>query len=233
MTNPASELFSPFGLGGSPLPWVKICGVTRVDDAGLALELGADLLGINLWPRSSRYLPPARAAELLAALPHARFLAVVVLDATFNPREVAGLPVAGFQVHGARSEEDLPDLGRPLLVAVTPEELGLFPGHPVIVDSSWGAGRRADWRRLSGTARPYFLSGGLDPDNVAEAVRLLKPAGLDVCSGVEAAPGLKSAARLRAFMQAVERERALPVVCRHGRSASDQQPAGHCEEEAR
>jgi phosphoribosylanthranilate isomerase len=222
MRDVPANLFAPLGLGDSASPWVKICGVTRLEDARLALELGADLLGINLWRRSRRYLPPPAALKLLSALPPtARILAVVVLDETFGPREVAGLPVTGFQVHGARSEADLPDLDKPLLVAVSPSEVDLFPDRPVIVDGSWGSGRRADWELLRGLGRPYCLSGGLDPSNVAEAIRFLAPAGVDACSGVELAPGIKDAARLHAFMAAVAQGRELLATGRQAAETPD------------
>lgn len=227
MKDGPANLFGPLGLADSASPWVKICGVTRLEDARLALELGADLLGINLWRGSRRYVPPPAALRLLSALPGAaRTLAVVVLDESFDLREVAGLPVAGFQVHGARCEADLPDLDKPLLVAVSPSEVHLFPDRPIIVDGSWGSGRRADWERLRGLRRPYCLSGGLDPSNVAEAIRWLGPAGVDVCSGVERAPGIKDAARLQAFMAAVDQGRRLRETFRRELEASDRSRGG-------
>jgi phosphoribosylanthranilate isomerase len=107
------------------------------------------------------------------------------------------------QIHGAKREEDLPVLDRRVIVATSPEDIGRFPNHEVIIDVSWGTGVLADWELLKGLKRPYILSGGLAPDNVGEAISLLAPAGVDVCSGVEESPGCKDPKRIRAFLSEV------------------------------
>lgn len=204
MKRNSSPVFNFLTEPDAAVPWIKVCGITRLEDAFLALEAGADALGVNLWPRSPRYLSPTAAQALVEALPaDVPLIAVIVLDETATPAEWRSLPVAAFQVHGAVDESDLPELGKPRLVAVAPERAEAFPDDPVIIDGSWGSGRQPDWTRLKFVKRRYVLAGGLNPDNVAEALRLLRPAGVDVCSGVETAPGIKDPEKLRRFIEAL------------------------------
>lgn len=198
-------------------PKVKICGVTSVADGRLALELGADLLGLNFYPPSPRYLPRDRAAALLAGLPAETVGVGLFVDATMD--EIAATletcPLPYVQLHGAetpafcrqvaalgvtvikalrlRGREDvarLADYDTPYLLvdAFRPD---LYGGTGETFDWSWLAG--ADRRRL-------FLAGGITPDNVAAAAAVDVYA-LDLCSGVESAPGVKDPDKLRRLFE--------------------------------
>jgi len=215
---------------GSTAPVIKVCGITCLEDALASLELGANALGFNFYPRSPRFIEPARAVEILRALPESvTAVAVVVVDSGDDPRLVsedwtgtgdrnpprrpgsneepsfASLPerVDWVQVHGVRSRADLRKIDREVLIATAPEHVSEFVDFRVIIDTSWGTGRLADWKALRGLGRDYILSGGLTPDNVKEALEYLEPYGVDVCSGVEAAPGKKDLARLARFLETV------------------------------
>jgi phosphoribosylanthranilate isomerase len=215
---------------GSAGPVVKVCGITCLEDAVASIELGANALGFNFYPRSPRFIEPARAAEILRSLPgNVTAVAVVVVDSGDDPRLASdssagvgdrksqstpgtdedppycSLPgrVDWVQVHGARSQADLPKIDREILVATAPEHVSDFGDFRVIIDTSWGTGRLADWEALRGLGRDYILSGGLTPENVKEALEYLEPHGVDVCSGVEAVPGKKDLARLARFLETV------------------------------
>jgi len=110
---------------------------------------------------------------------------------------------AAVQIHGIEHPSELPDFGRRLLVAVSAENAPRFPDNEIIVDSSWGTGRVGDWSAIGKLTRPYILSGGLNPDNVARAIETLHPAGVDVCSGVESVPGRKDMRQLKRFVAEV------------------------------
>ncbi len=211
-------------------PVVKVCGITSLDDALASIELGANTLGFNFYPRSPRFIEPARAVEILQGLPgDVTAVAVVVVDSSEDPRLASEGPAGAshrrssgaadaeenppfsylpemiewVQVHGARSQADLQKIDREVLVATSPKQVSDFGDFRVIIDTSWGTGRLADWKALKGLGRDYILSGGLTPENVKEALEYLQPYGVDVCSGVEAAPGKKDLARLARFLEAV------------------------------
>ena len=107
------------------------------------------------------------------------------------------------QLHGLKDESEIGELDRRVLAAIRPEEADRFTHHDILIDVSWGTGKRADWKELRTLGRPFILSGGLNPENVGEAIRMLNPAGVDVCSGVESEPGRKDWGRLKSFMAAV------------------------------
>jgi phosphoribosylanthranilate isomerase len=115
------------------------------------------------------------------------------------------IPTEVLQCHGVESPEEVPLSGRRIWFAVSPETIDRFRDHEVIIDSSWGQGRLADWDRVASIRRPYILSGGLTPENVASAIERLRPAGVDVCSGVESLPGRKDPHKLIKFLKEVER----------------------------
>jgi phosphoribosylanthranilate isomerase len=206
----------------SPLR-VKICGVTTPADAALAAELGADAVGLNFYPQSPRYLDPAAAAPLLRELPPlvepvALFVEVALGDAF---RQAAQLGLRTVQWHGSRrevcdsfpfrwfpafpvsDEAGLRDVDRYLELC---RGLGRLPAA-VLIDAHvpgqhGGTGRTAPWHLLADyrPGVPLILAGGLTPDNVAEAVRLVRPYAVDVASGVESVPGRKDAEKLRRFI---------------------------------
>lgn len=192
------------GIFGTPWPFIiKICGVTREVDIRDACEAGANAVGINLWPNSSRYVPVGRAEELLRSIGDEMLrVGVVVADSTLDEVVLRKLCFDVIQIHGVESREDLPELGRPLWVAVAPDRVDRFPRYPLVIDTSWGSGRRTDWEALRQIQRDFVLSGGLNGDCVAQAVLSLRPAGVDVCSGVERAPGVKDSGKIRHFVRA-------------------------------
>jgi phosphoribosylanthranilate isomerase len=180
---------------------VKICGICSLADALSAAELGADALGFNFYPPSPRFIRPAAAKDLIAQLDRP-ILSVGVLVGTETWSDT---PTAALQLHGLTGPEQVPRCDRRVFVAVAPEQAELFPDHEILIDTSWGRGKLADWDRLAGLARPFILSGGLTPDNVGEAVKRLHPIGVDVCSSVESAPGKKDPDKIRRFIEAVRR----------------------------
>lgn len=210
---------------------VKICGIRRLDDALLAAELGASAVGFVFWPSSPRFIDPYRALPIVRALPPFLTTVGVFVDQSYEyVRGVAGLLNLGaVQLHGA---EDARAYARSTFrviktVPVTDTfdaamSMAHVPGAAtVLLDAHdpirrGGTGRTIDWMRAAEAARArrVILSGGLTADNVAAAVREVRPYAVDVSSGVESAPGVKAAERLGAFLDAVRD--AEPAVARGG-----------------
>ncbi len=197
---------------------VKICGLTSAADAAAAVEAGADYLGFVFFPVSRRCLEPAAAAWIRGVGGAAR---VGVFrdqdpDLVRSVRAAAGLDLV--QLHGHESPQACAALGgRDAVVkaihvggAVDWSEVAAYASVARILfdtasPTGGGTGRTFDWERLAG--RPeglrFWLAGGLSPDNVAAAVRRLRPAGIDVASGVELGVGRKDADRMRRLVKAV------------------------------
>ena len=223
------EATGSLSLAGGPAPAqrvrVKICGLTTPADAEAAIHAGADALGFNTWSGSRRFLDLDQAADWISGLP--TFVARVALCVN-TPLEAAsafaGLPfIDVVQLHGDESPDfcrQLADLSRrPLIRAVRLESfeqvasLALWGTRHVLIDAAvagayGGTGARLDLDLASRTVAHctglcITLAGGLDPDNVAEAVRRVRPYAVDVASGVESAPGRKDTAKMRDFVQAV------------------------------
>ncbi len=195
---------------------VKICGITNLDDALSSVRLGANALGFNFYPKSPRYLEPEQVEKILPEIPeHVLTVAVMVIsgeDGLSAPSAVVKrVPSIGaFQLHGLHHESDIPLFEKPLFIATSPMEADRFPNHAILIDTSWGRGKAENWDDLRRIDRPFILSGGLRPGNVREALELLQPAGVDVCSGVERAPGIKDVGKLKRFLENVARvKRAL------------------------
>lgn len=200
---------------------IKICGVTTPEDARFALDCGADALGLNFYPKSPRFLTPERAEELIRALPaFATTVGVFVTDSAAMIRTTAtrfGLravqtysdapiavdffPAAQIPAFRVKDAETLATV-RHCVKIVRPAAI-LIDSY--VVGELGGTGHRAPWELLAGfdAGVPLILAGGLTPDNVAEAIRVVRPWGVDVASGVESAPGRKDPGRVRAFVQAV------------------------------
>jgi phosphoribosylanthranilate isomerase len=206
---------------------VKICGVTSREDASDALAAGADALGFNLFPQSPRHVTARAAREIIGRLPPGVLTVGVFVNAG-APAEVARAAAeAGFaaiQLHGDETPDYCERLGRdPRLEGVevikalrvgpgfAPADAALCGTRAVLLDAyvagEWGGtGRVFDWsvaRSVSEIVPRLFLAGGLRPSNVAAAVRAVRPFAVDVCSGVETAPGRKDAALVRRFVEAV------------------------------
>jgi phosphoribosylanthranilate isomerase len=201
---------------------VKICGITRAEDASLAVELGAAALGFNFYPPSPRYVAPAEARSVVGRLPSLLMTVGVFADETASERVAAVAREAGVtavQLHGPRFPAATtmgPLEGYRLIRAVTigdgfrPEDLrelraGAFLLDAFDADLRGGTGKTFDWKLAREAKRfgPIILAGGLTPENVGQAVREARPFAVDVASGVELAPGKKDPAKLRAFFAAV------------------------------
>jgi phosphoribosylanthranilate isomerase len=200
------------------LPRIKICGITRAEDARLAADLGTCAVGFIFWPGSARAIEPQRARDIVRALPpFVTAVGVFVNQPVAEVEELAGFVRLGaVQLHG----EEQPAMARALshrVIKAVPLDadgraLGLedWPDTLVLLDAHdpvrrGGTGRRIDWHAAAAVARtrPIVLAGGLTADNVREAVAQVRPAAIDVSSGVEAAPGLKDHTRMRALFAAV------------------------------
>lgn len=197
---------------------IKICGITRPEDATLAVQLGADAVGFVLWPASPRAVTPAQAAAIDTT---GGFSARIGVFVNAPPREVAeAVRVArlgAVQLHGDEDASDFSQVGAPVIKAMTLTDssdvaraIALPAEVTVLVDASdsakrGGTGRLADWSlaRAVSDARPVILAGGLSASNVGDAIRAVRPWGIDVSSGIEAAPGVKSSERMRDLFSAL------------------------------
>ncbi len=195
---------------------VKICGVTRLEDALQAARLGADALGFNFWPGSKRFLAPAAARAIVDRLPP--FVTPVGVfvnqpeEAIRRAAEESGVRV--LQLHGDEPPELCRRLPLPVVKAVrvvarlSLQALAAYPVAALLLDAPsagfGGSGATFDWSLAEGVAglAPLILAGGLDPENVAAAVRRVRPYAVDVASGVESAPGVKDAVRMARFIAA-------------------------------
>jgi phosphoribosylanthranilate isomerase len=195
---------------------VKICGITRLEDALGCVEIGVDALGFNFWPGSKRHVLLARAVDIAAALPAGLLRVGVFVGAAPESVRAAvrAVGLGAVQLHGDEDPSDYADVGAPLwqvlrIASTLPESVSPRASELLLdarVDGFGGGGRTFDWSVAHGARRfgiPFWLAGGLSPDNVREAVRRAAPAGVDVASGVESAPGVKDLARVRAFVAAV------------------------------
>lgn len=202
--------------------FVKVCGITRVQDADLAADLGATAIGFIFWPGSPRYIAPEDARAIVrrrsSKVPA---VGVFVNEPAERVREIMDLvPLDLAQLHGAESPEycrRLAGLGAVRLIKAVgmkdngPVDVsGFGPDVLVLLDTNdprrhGGTGRTVDWegaRKIS-AARPTILSGGLTAENVGLAIASVQPYGIDVSSGVESAPGVKDADRLKRFFEAL------------------------------
>jgi phosphoribosylanthranilate isomerase len=193
---------------------LKICGITRLADAVHAADLGATALGFVFWPRSPRYITPARAAEIIAALPQAMTKVGVFVNAAAEEVETtveaAGLDVV--QLHGDERPEFGVSLGHPVFRSMTladaADVIDAWPvGTPLLLDAAdrerrGGTGRTVDWDRAAELARRrrVILAGGLTPENVGDAIAIVNPYGVDVSSGVEESPGVKDFKKVAQFL---------------------------------
>jgi phosphoribosylanthranilate isomerase len=194
---------------------VKICGITNRDDARVAVEAGADLLGFIFYPPSPRYVTPEQAQVIVASLPVSLPTVGVFVNEdveTIN-RVARDSGVQMVQLHGEESPELCRQLPWPVIKTfrfteqVRPDMLQHYAVHAFLIegfhaDVYGGGGARADWQRVAllQTYGRIILAGGLTPENVCEAIRIVRPYAVDVCSGVEVAPGKKDWHKVRAFI---------------------------------
>jgi phosphoribosylanthranilate isomerase len=201
--------------------FVKICGITRREDAEAAVSAGADALGFVFWPGSPRYIDPFRARAIRSVLPPFVTAVGVFVD---QPAEyvngVAGLVQLGaVQLHGEESVGYAHAMNRPVVKALAlhndaasaVDDMEIWPeGVLVLLDvhdpvRRGGTGRTIDWTAAAAVAhrRRIVLAGGLTAENVGEAIARVRPFGIDVSSGVERSPGIKDHGRLKALFEAV------------------------------
>jgi phosphoribosylanthranilate isomerase len=190
---------------------IKICGITNLEDALAAVDGGASALGFNFWPGSPRYIAPELAAQILDSIPGGVWKVGLFVnesaEAVASLARQLGLDVA--QVHG---DTPLPQGLRVWkAMAVTAkfrhEDLETYPAEAFLLDVSAGAlfggtGRTFDWRLAAGARRKIIIAGGLDGDNVGQAIRTARPWGVDACSKLESAPGKKDHRKMAAFLKA-------------------------------
>jgi phosphoribosylanthranilate isomerase len=197
---------------------VKVCGITTASDAEAAIAAGADWIGLNFWPRSRRHVTAERAREILEVIPGDVKKVGVFVNApapqVLELASVLGLDL--IQLHGDESAEFARGLARPVMravrVAAAADLRGLdaWPGEHVLLDAPsagyGGSGQTFDWQlaRNATTGKKLLLAGGLDDKNVAQAIRLVRPYGVDVASGVERTPGVKDHDKLRRFIDAAK-----------------------------
>lgn len=197
---------------------VKICGITNRDDALAAVDAGADALGFNFSDEArakNRYIEPAIAREIAAELPPTVLKVAVTVNAAANVlRNHLGF-TDRVQLHGDETPAFAAQFGDRAIKALrtgpdfTPERVleyavGLILLDAFVSGARGGTGERADWnaaRRTVALGRPILLAGGLTPENVAEAVRIVRPFGVDVSGGVEKEPGKKDHERVRRFVR--------------------------------
>ncbi|ANQ84211.1 phosphoribosylanthranilate isomerase [Azoarcus olearius] len=197
---------------------IKICGLTRPDDVRAAVDAGADAIGFVFYPPSPRAVDFGRAAELAALLPPFVTAVGLFVNPTreFVAAACAEVPLQLLQFHGDETEAECASHGRPWIKAARvragTDLVEFCASHArargilldAFVDGYGGGGKTFDWSLIPPRlGRPLILSGGLNPSNVEEAVRRVRPWAVDVSSGVEVAKGIKDAARIAAFVAGV------------------------------
>jgi len=198
---------------------VKICGITKPEDAIQAARSGADAIGLVFYDASPRHVTVEQACEIVSVLPP--FVTVVGLVVNSAESQIRHLieqvPIGLLQFHGDESPEECALFGKPYIKAIRMKEgVDLIAAEKqferaagLLLDvfktgEPGGTGERFDWSMIpQGLTKPMVLAGGLNPDNVAGAVKKIRPYGVDVSSGVESEKGIKDRAKVARFIQAV------------------------------
>jgi len=196
---------------------VKICGLTRVEDVKSAIEAGADAVGF-VFTRSPRRISVETATRLVNYVPKGVLRVGLFLnqDRSEIRKVVSSVPLDVLQFHGSETEQECNAFGLPWLKAVAMENTESarqaerdFPNAMGLLLDSHTAGKRGgsgkifDWTLSRPLSMPVWLAGGLNADNVARAIRIVRPFAVDVSSGVEVSPGIKDTTRMTAFINAV------------------------------
>lgn len=206
-------------MSNDPQLAVKICGLTNKDDAIAALDLGADYLGFILYAGSPRGITATELMRILERIQATRkAIGVFVNESRANVEKMAGdCGLYAVQIHGDEEPETFVDMPVPVWRSVWLHD-GVYKPSPekwqasrYVIDAAvpglyGGTGIAADWNEAAGLAvkYPVMLAGGLTPDNVADAVRIVKPLGVDVAGGVEAEPKKKDHGKMKAFIKAAK-----------------------------
>ncbi len=201
---------------------VKICGITNLQDALSAIELGAHALGFNFCRRSPRYIEPSQAKSLVDSLPALVSLVGVFVD-EYSPERVMNIAhaigISSVQLHGSESPEYVKKLsGVRVIKAIRVEEqfrveqMADYPVSTFLLDThvdglAGGTGKTFDWSIALGAKRygRVILAGGLTAENVLEAMRRVEPYAIDICSGVESLPGRKDLNKMKALFEEINR----------------------------
>ncbi len=199
--------------------WVKVCGITRREDAWLAADLGAAAVGFVFWPGSRRFIQPRDAGDVARGLPASvARVGVFVNQSAEHVNEVAqSLRLGAVQLHGAETADYCARIAAPVIKAVPVGRgfrmaaIASVPANATVlldVDdpvARGGTGRTIDWvaAREVARGRRTILAGGLSPENVVAAIRAVEPDGVDVSSGVECDPGVKDHGRLQQLFDAI------------------------------
>lgn len=197
---------------------VKICGITRVEDALAAAAAGADAIGLVFYAKSPRAVDIEQAREILAALPPFVTTVGLCVDAERSELEriLASVPLDLLQFHGDESVQQCEAFGRPYIKALRVKagddiaaQVARYPSAQGILLDAYvegvpgGTGEAFDWSLIpQALSKPLILAGGLRPDNVAEAVSRVRPYAVDVSGGVEASKGVKDVEKVGAFIRA-------------------------------
>ena len=203
-----------------PRTRIKFCGITRPEDAQAAQRLGVDALGLNFCTASPRYISARQAAEIAAYVAPLVSLVGVFVNPQAEEVEavLSHVPLDVLQFHGDESAVFCASFQRPWIKAVRvesrdslQEQLDQYrSARGLLLDShvegvQGGTGQAFDWEEVVHIELPFLLAGGLHPENVAQAIGRVGPFGVDVSSGIELSPGIKDAAKMRAFIDAVGR----------------------------
>lgn len=197
---------------------VKICGITRRQDAEFAVEMGVDALGLVFYPASPRAVSIAQAQEIVAGLPP--FVSIVALFVDADPEQVreclAAVPIDLLQFHGDETPEYCEQFAKPYMKAIRMKEgvdLSVLSSNyssasALLLDSyqagiPGGTGEVFDWSLMTEIDKPLILAGGIKVENVAMAIEQVQPYAVDVSSGVEQSKGIKDQQKIQAFMQEV------------------------------
>ena len=200
---------------------IKICGVTNVKDATAAAELGAHMIGLNFYAQSPRCIAPAAARQIVDALPRGTCPVGIFVDASVEEvRTIAKLAgIRRVQLHGETTPEMCTELAREVHVIrafstdarFRPQTAAAFGDCDVLIDAHdpnlrGGTGQKCDWsvaREILPFTRFLILSGGLNAQNVGRAITAVAPHAVDICSGIESAPGVKDHGALKKFITEV------------------------------
>ncbi len=198
---------------------IKICGLTNIDDARCALDLGVDYLGCVLYPKSPRSVSVSELAKICDALDNnVKVIGVFVNENRANIEKIAlDCNLYAVQIHGDEDYSEFSDTKITIWKAVRIEDgevkpaLNKWPAARYVIDADvsgeyGGTGVTADWNQAAelATRYPLMLAGGLTPENVGDAVRIVEPRGVDVASGVELMPGRKDHEKMKRFVKTVK-----------------------------
>ena len=205
------------------IPKVKICGITNLEDAQAAMDSGADLLGFNFYPESPRYIEPSKAQEIISKLPAFMDIVGLFVNAKYETiREIIDECFLNWlQFHGDETEEfcySLGSLNLNIIKAIRVRDYGDIKSaehyytDAILLDAFdpdkyGGTGLRFDWNIIGHINKRIFLAGGINPENVVEAVKL-GVYGIDICSGVESEPGKKDHKKMKQLFENIRHFRA-------------------------